>query len=115
MGTFKLFAQKYFVRRNRLSKFGNKIFLLSVVDTAKGSYPSSFVCNLPIKFNNASSFSEQFEEPVNTAILLLKNAREDFDDLEVQQEIDNRLRKIERHLKHNPKVEVTKNIVVAKS
>jgi len=94
----KLQVFEYYPNNN--DNYSRKNFRFAVVDFSKAeSYPSNFVCMLPINLGAAKSnsvFLQLFgDKSLEQAKALLKDAWEHEDDSEVKAEIERRLKLLE--------------------
>jgi hypothetical protein len=95
MTTYKLSIKKNCPRKSRWRNEDQTIFIFSVIDKDKGSFPNNWVCNLPKAscFRN-SYFSNLFhDDPVAFAVELLMLAKQEYLNKDIQREIDLRILK----------------------
>jgi hypothetical protein len=99
MENYRLFIQKVVPNAHKV-RAKTKHFYFSILDMDKGLYPNNFICNMPkITANMSKSvFAQCFEnQPLETiAEKLLLTAKQEYDDEEIQGEIDDRLVDISR-------------------
>jgi hypothetical protein len=84
----------------------------SIIDLERGSYPLNWVCKLPkdvLDMVSSSSFFELFndKDSLHFAKELLREARKDYADQAIIQEIDLRLTKIQEYLSPLPPLNKT--------
>lgn len=100
MATYKLFIQKRHHRKKRGTCQETFSLFFAVVDLDKGAFPFNYICDLP-KYFRDTKYSQFFREPVTgllTAKRLLDKAKQEYNDLAVQQEIDARISRIKQFL-----------------
>lgn len=101
MGKYRLLIQKVEPNTHRV-RAKLKRFYFSILDMDKGLYPNNFICNMPknTSYLSKSVFAKCFEnqKPEMIAEKLLLMAKLEYDDEEIQNEIDDRLSDI-RHFK----------------
>jgi hypothetical protein len=91
----------HIIKRDNLEDYSNwHSFCFAVIDLSRSeSYPSNFVCVLPVQIRenkNASDFENLFgEKAVEQAKVLLTAALKSADDSEIRVEIERRLKLLE--------------------
>lgn len=94
--SYRLHIYKHLCRRINSKTGDYQRIIFAVVNEKKGDFPINFVCNLPKNSFKQTIFRELFQDPETTAKSLLKRAKKQYTDVEIQREIDIRLATLEK-------------------
>ena len=100
MAKYRLYITK--TKARTYAKDGSFRFTFSVLDMEKGMYPLAWVCTFPKNYNSGF-FKSVFaslasNNPLEFAYELLTAALQQHDDIEIRQEINNRLEHLSKSI-----------------